>query len=608
MKKLLSVLATIGVVSSSATSAVACGTKPENKPENKPEEPKKDITQIVQDFEQDVIKIWTEHYEKQVVSNLIGVESMEVQNEFLNKFNIQKFSKPEWKDKLTSQNKQQLTNDVEKLFKVKLLEEKLNDFKKINKYKIILDEVESVFEHVELVFNDNFQINSGEIVSGTYIGNVIVDYKIVTQYKGVSDIEKFKQSGTLKYTSTESESFKKVGDEMNKNIAKDMFISEETQKYVNLKWSDIKGYKDDSDAYATSNSQLKKYYNEKNDFHEALLETINNKYFKKQFPTMKIKYDKKSIYKTEDFAQSNKNYLIINNLYKSDDDIVTFDLSKLEEKNKVDKIFLADENELNNFLLNDQFTALKWSKVRNSYKNIQDSFLDSFLTKSEISEYQKTNSYKLAIAIGNVEFVGPSIKIGTGEESYAHQLPDFKLAISYSMNGINDENYKTLADFSLKLFNVYKNIYDPIKKRPDYFYFNMNFNPNYIQKRVWTIVNKKDEFSLTGTKINQRLVDFSQFYFKNKKSNLNLININENTFKEKDIYFSINFYNENIINPKISINNTGLNWSFIRLTDTVNIKVFDNLNSMTLNLFGILKLKVKFDKNYSANDDFFWLF
>ncbi|WP_339020383.1 hypothetical protein [Spiroplasma endosymbiont of Atherix ibis] len=204
----------------------------------------------------------------------------------MNKYNIQKFTKQENKDKLTIQNKQQLTNDVEKLFKVKLLEEKLNDLKKVNKYKIILDEVDSVFEHVELVFNDNFKINSGEIVSGSYIGNVIVDYKVVTHYKGLNDVEKFKQLGTLKYTSTESKSFKKVGDAMHKNIAKDMFTSQETQKYVNLNWSDIKQGKDNSEAYVNSNAQLKKYYNENNEFHNSLLKIINDKYFKQQFPSM----------------------------------------------------------------------------------------------------------------------------------------------------------------------------------------------------------------------------------------------------------------------------------------------------------------------------------
>ncbi|WP_339020385.1 hypothetical protein [Spiroplasma endosymbiont of Atherix ibis] len=68
-------MATVGVVVSSTVSVVGCGTKKEDK--KIPEEPKKDITQIVQDFEQDVTKIWTEHYEKEVDGYLIVLESME---------------------------------------------------------------------------------------------------------------------------------------------------------------------------------------------------------------------------------------------------------------------------------------------------------------------------------------------------------------------------------------------------------------------------------------------------------------------------------------------------------------------------------------------------
>ncbi|WP_339020275.1 lipoprotein [Spiroplasma endosymbiont of Atherix ibis] len=198
MKKLLSLLAIVGFVASSAVSVVACVAKSDNKPE----ESKKNITQVVRNFEQDVAKIWSEHYEKEVASNLITVEDVKNDYKFLNKENIQKFSKSE--NKLTVEHKKQLTSDAERLFQNKLLKHKLNELKKVNEYKIILDEVDSVFEHIELLFNDIFEINLGEVVEGSYIGNVVVDYNIVTNYKGLNDVEKFKQFGALKYTSTES--------------------------------------------------------------------------------------------------------------------------------------------------------------------------------------------------------------------------------------------------------------------------------------------------------------------------------------------------------------------------------------------------------------------
>ncbi|WP_339020200.1 hypothetical protein [Spiroplasma endosymbiont of Atherix ibis] len=142
----------------------------------------------------------------------------------------------------------------------------------------------------------------------------------------------------------------------------------------------------------------------------------------------------------------------------NDEDILT-----LKQDWKFKKLLLSDKEELKSFLINDQFNFLKWSQIRNNYKVIQNHFLDTFLSNREITEYQKTNSYKFAIAMGYADFVGPSIKIGTGELTYNHQMTDFKFAISYSMNGITDENYKTLVDFSFNLFEVYKKLYLPVE-------------------------------------------------------------------------------------------------------------------------------------------------
>ncbi|AUB31748.1 lipoprotein [Spiroplasma floricola] len=607
MKKLLSVLATIGVVSSSSVSVIACGTK-ETKNNN---QSKKDITQIVQDFQKDVEKIWTKHYEKEVLGNLIGVESMEEDNEFLNKYNIQKFSKPENKDKLTIENKKQLTNDIEKLFNAKLLREKIDALKKVTKYKIILDEVSSVFEHVELVFNNNFQINSGEIAPGSYIGNVIVDYKVVTQYMGMNNIEKFKKSGTLKYTSTDSKSFKEVGDVMYKNIAKDMFISQETQKYVNLKWSDIKNNSSDSKAYVNSNSQLKKYYNENESFHNSLLKTINDKYFKAQFPSIDISYNKKSIYKTNNFAKENKNYLIVNNFYESDEDIKSFDLSNTKEYEMTRKMLLNNNEELNKFFLDTQFNRANWSKIRSNYKIAQNSFLTSFLNQSEIYEYQKTKNYDLGVAMGYVEFIGPSIKIGKDESFYNHELPDFKLAISYSINGINDEHNQSLSEFCLELFNVYKELYMP-KEEESHSQRKWLFDLWFYKYEIWKPTNNTQIRSVRD--VNNTLLNFNNSYYKNKEKHLNKFNLSSNSFKEENIYFSFNMtkeFDQEIQKPIKFVfqENEVLNDGFVFVdslySSSKSLKTYDY---MILNLFGVVKVKIKFDRNYNIGGSQFVIF
>ncbi|AUB31636.1 lipoprotein [Spiroplasma floricola] len=603
MKKLLSVLAGIGIASSSATSVVACGTKKEDKSSTKPEQPKKDITQIVQNFEQDVTKIWNEHYEKEVAVNLIGVESMEEDNEFLNKHNIQKFSKPENKNKLTVENKKQLNNDVEKLFKVKLLEEKLNELKKVNKYKIILDEVTSVFEHVELIFdNDNFKINSGELSPGVYIGNVIVDYKVVTNYKGLADIEKFKQSGRLKYTSTDSKSFKTIGDEMYKNIAKDIFASTETQKYVNLKWSEIKESSKEIDAYLDSNAKLKKSYNENNEFHNAMLKTIKTNYFKGDFSSLDINYEKKSIYKTDDFVKQNKDYLIISNFMGS------LDLKNVEDQKDISKILQGDKKTTELFLYR-YFSNKNMSNIRENYRKKQDEFLNKFLTKVEVDNYKKTNSYKFAIAMGYADFIGPVIKIGKGESTYSHELPDFKLAISYSMNGNDEQQFpQTFVEFGIKAFEIYKQVYKPdsesikeLKDKYDYdFLFDLKFDNDIFIKDQYNFVQPK-----TNSEINNSLKKFDNVYYTRIKEQLSSIGEYEKILNNKDILFEMKTTNEILSKSQSNyirfeskqsqkIGYFQMNNYQINKGD----KIFKEFEYIQINLFGVIKIKIYFDKDY----------
>ncbi|WP_339021739.1 hypothetical protein [Spiroplasma endosymbiont of Atherix ibis] len=518
--------------------------------------------------------------------------------EFLVKSNIQYYSIPENKDKLTIEEKKQFTNDVEKLFKVKLLTEKLNKLKKLNKYKVILDEVDSLFEHVELLFNDNFEINSGEVVEGTYIGNVVVDYNIVTNYKGLNDVEKFKQFGALKYTSTESKAFKDFGDVMYKNIAKDMFISLEAKEYVNFKWS-----KEDYEAFVNSNAQLKKYYDGNKGFQKALLKTINDKYFKPQFSNLEIAYSKTSIYKSDNFLEKNKEYLIMNNLGEQN----VLKLKEIDSKEIISKIFLGDEKVISRNLKNDVFNLLTLEKNKKKYRVAQDNFLNGFLSQTEVGEYQKTKYYDLGVAMGYADFVAPVIGIGVaGGSSYQHKLPDFKLAISYSMNGKDNlVTNKAFIDLSLKLFGIYKTLFNPStyedidKKFKLKFYYPVN-NINEklwagynFSRENWDIINNLEpEFSL-----------FTNYYFEQSDKKLNLLDISKKIFKSSNILYSFDVKDKKLIHSNRLINwfsskDTSIKPTiFISSDKNDNKGFFKNLNYMRFDLFGIVKINIYLENN-----------
>ncbi|WP_339020267.1 hypothetical protein [Spiroplasma endosymbiont of Atherix ibis] len=328
-----------------------------------------------------------------------------------------------------------------------------------------------------------------------------MDYKVVIQYKGPVDVEKFSQSGTLKYTSTESKSFKTVGDAMYINIAKDMFTYSQAKEYVNLKWSDIKGEKQDYEAYVNSNYELKKYYNENAGFQKGLLKTIKDKYFSKYFPDLEIAYAKTSIYKTDNFLEKNKDYLFINNL----DDQNAIKLKEGQDTETISKILLADEKVITRVLKNDVFNLLTLEKNKKKYGVAHDAFLDTFLSKTELAEYKRTEYYKYAVAMGYAVVAGPVIKIGNNDFSYDHELPDFKLAISYSMNGedkivIN----KALIGLTLELFGVYKKVWETQTIEDKRFILRRSYKQN---KNIWK-----------GDKISKSMnIKEINYYFNNYK-------------------------------------------------------------------------------------------
>ncbi|WP_339020347.1 hypothetical protein [Spiroplasma endosymbiont of Atherix ibis] len=490
---------------------------------------------------------------------------------------------------MTVENKKQLTSDVEKLFQIKLLKQKLNELKKVNEYKVILDEIDSVFEHFELLFNDNFEINSGEVVEGSYIGNVVVDYNIVTNYKGLNDVEKFKQFGALKYTSTESESFKNVGDVMYKNIAKDMFISQKTQKYVNLKWSDIKGAKQDYEAYVNSNAELKKYYNDSEDFHQALLKLLKDKYFKLAFPTLDISYSKRSIYRSNDFLVENKEYLIMNNFDKEN----AIKLKEGQDTQTISKILLGDEVLIKETLKSQVFNLRALQK----YRVAQDEFLNKFLNSVEFEKYNVTDSYyDLAVAMGYADFVAPVIGVGVaGGSSYQYKLPDFKLAISYSMNGENDEISESFIDLSLKLFGVYKELWNPYEINESSFLFKVWYKN---KGKIWVYKDKINNF-MTGKEINLDLNNYQQFYFVELEKAFSLLDMTRNVFKSLNVLYSINMKNYDLRLSTINFNSSNeYKWTFFakRKVAKDELIFYEEINYLQFDLFGIVEMDIYFDE------------
>ncbi|AUB31619.1 lipoprotein [Spiroplasma floricola] len=475
MKKLLSLLGTVTLIATSTSTVIACGKKTETKDSSKDKEPGNDnLAQVIQDFQNDVTKIYDNHINTEVFSQLIGLAETEKNHLFIKKDNIKTYSKKE--NEIKAENKKQIENDINVILKTKLLEEKLNELKKVNKYKIILDEVDSIFKGVEVIYNDNFKIDSGALSQGVFIGKFIVEFKININYKGKNDIEKFEIKDTLKYTSTDSEAFKLAGEQMQEKIAKEFFLSEETKNFSNFKWNEIKNDKQDWEAFGDYSENIKKYVNSNNTYSQNLISFIKKNYFK-NFENLNMNFSKQSIYKEGTFennfltAFENKNMKSFNNFSNSKEKsqkmfelIFRKDTNSQESKQILNDIYLTSSNK--------QEWSKEWNQLKDNY------FKEMKFSENEINNIKKFDSYKSSIANFKLKITGLSIKLGDDQNSYIHELPDFNLISSYSYNSQTEINWDMLKELILK--NIVKNIQDFYGIDTDFKYPDFQSKDNYL--------------------------------------------------------------------------------------------------------------------------------
>ncbi|WP_339020171.1 lipoprotein [Spiroplasma endosymbiont of Atherix ibis] len=588
MKKLLSLLGTVTLIATSTTTVIACGTKSENKPE----EPKEDLNEIIKDFQEEATNIYIEHMKNEVNQNLIGIQENEKKYLFIKKDNIKLFSNKA--KELTLKDKKDIDHDENIILSSKILAEKLNELKKINKYKIILDDIDSLFDGVEIIYNDNFEIKSGELSEGVYIGNFINEYKINIKYKGKYSFEKFELKDILKYTSTDSEAFKKDGEEIQEKIAKNFFLSNEVKDFSNFNWSEIKDSKQDWESFGDYSENIKKYVNSNNNYSQSLINFIKKNYFKK-FQNLNINFNKKSIYKEGTF----KNNFLTAFENKNPKDFNNFSNSKEESKKMFELIFRKDINSqeskqiLNNIYLtssNKQEWLKEWDQLKDNY------FKEMKFNNEEINAIKKLDSYKSSIANFKLKITGLSIKFGDNENAYIHELPDFNLISSYSYNSKQtDINWDLLNELILK--NIVKNIQDfygidTSFKYPD-FYSNDNYLFNLKNKELVNIfknetTSNNDKYSISVLNMILSGNSTGSWYLERSKSLKDLMDklnfshfINKEYYEKREYYFNLN--------SLVTIYNTKTTGTSSALYEKNNDIINFNRNSISLKKNDLLK-------------------
>ncbi|WP_339021727.1 hypothetical protein [Spiroplasma endosymbiont of Atherix ibis] len=544
MKNLLSVLATLGFVASTTTSLVACVTKPNSKPI----EPTKDITQIVKEFQKDVEKIYSEHIKNEVLQNLIGLEENEKNYLFIKKDNILKFSNKE--ANITQKNKNEINNDESKILKFDLLKQKLNELKKVNEYKIILDEVESVYDGFQTIFDNNFKIRSGVINTHAYIGNFINDYKITVNYKGINDIEKYEIKDTFKYTSTESKTFKVSLDNLIKNIEKDILLSDEMKEFSNIEWKQVKkeqeqiymGYSD----LITRHEYGDKFYNQsKNKL--KIVNFIKNNYFK-DFLNLNMDFSK-----NKSLEVSTKRKVTLAKIFELKDATKFTTFNNISSSEKIfNTIFrISSENEeskrtLKNLYFNDK-NIDQWNK---EFLLFKDNYLKTRkFTKYQLEKINQSSAYIEADAIFEVNVKNLSIIIGSGENEYKHELPSFNFLFTYIVTSNLQKKYDLINDYTLKeLISNFHKVYGIDKK---YKYPDFNSDDNYLMnignKEIIESIKKNKFKSSDSGAVSHMFHRFVNDQIENTKA--------KKIFEQSKLWNTIDKINDNFYIFDNSINN-----------------------------------------------------
>ncbi|WP_342259057.1 lipoprotein [Spiroplasma endosymbiont of Dioctria linearis] len=452
MKKLLSLLAAFSLVTTSSVTVVSCGDKTVVLPIIE------DNSQLIKELKTETNEIFKKHLKNNVYKNLISLPEMEVNNKFLTKNKINQYQ-GKTVGEIDSYDLQKLEIDMKKVLDINELTKSLNQLKNVNKYKILLNDVDSLIKNV--IFDwESLVIKSYE-KEKIYLGNVIVDYKIEVQYKGVKDIETFNISDNFKYTSTNNEALKKGSDDFYKGIAKDYFSSEDAldKKHTNLKWNKIKDSKDESDGYGTYETEFKKYYQEAaktNGFETSMTNFIKNNYFSEISSTLPLSFEGDLIYKSSDMNKYSLFKSINTGKSYNDSNSIKLDYKTAEGRIMLNTVFRNDPNksETQQALVNSYFTNDNYKVWEEQYKLAKENFLKELSIDKESSIVQ-TNEFKSSLALGYVNLTGLSINLADG--GYIHELPDFRIAVNYLIDVEQSKSkiLDNLAKFSVNSLKVW---------------------------------------------------------------------------------------------------------------------------------------------------------
>ncbi|WP_342275158.1 lipoprotein [Spiroplasma endosymbiont of Cantharis lateralis] len=544
MKKLLSLLGSIGLLSTSITTVVSCGdTTP---PPVVPNE----ILALIEEFKNDLEKIIDEYWIS-INNKFFDVSSnTSTTYSFIKESKIKELVDNNQQgaligDKLSDIDKRLLTADIEKIvqdsnFKAFLL--KNIDSKK---YSIILEGVD-IYNGFEIDWNTleiNYTNNSLESSQreGEFLSYVKVNLLFNFQYlDSENQLTSYKSSKNFVFTLTSNETLITSIQELENNIKSDYFL--ENQQYS---WLDAKSFGYSQDQYEKiflpKTKDFKNIY-ESDSFQDNIVDFIKKNYFK-NIPSVPLSFEGSIIFDkfikkdftyansttTYDWKEKNNGEQIYNSIFSE---------FKTNDQTLIYGSTIAD---VNTYLYN--YLSSNYIEFQKKYLEKFDNFIselqkDSPSTKLEIDSKVKDNS----ISFGEVKLMGLSIKIS---ESYIHPINDLSIFSSIAVSNDETKEQREVAPVSLMFGAMYYNMIAGIKEYQNIFDIKPRGNEDFPIASFsgsGTSVSGDSDNIWNGIKVS------GNQYAKDLNESLSLIN--KNLIKHRDILLENS--NQNIFSWRIN--------------------------------------------------------
>lgn len=529
MKKLLNLLGSVGLLVTPTITIVSCNSK--NKTESAPKEETdntKFFSEAIKDFKNEVIDIVTTNV-LEANKSLIEIENKSQQNSFLNKANIERYSGKE-KDLVKKEDKESLYKDVFTKMYVSKIKEEINNLKNLNKYTLILGNLNEVFEDLEIkwpslsiTYNENFEDSTNLKQVGNedkpFASNVYLEFEIKTTYiDQANNKADFSVKKDFIYSLTNS----KVIELLGKTVLNDMEYGYLMNgKEQSKAWLDSSSLKmEDKDKNLLDNNSVVENYFNNNLFNKDLTDSVKKVLEDNNHDSPWVKNAKLSFSENKGFSkiewksklnsnrmQKPKLYYISNTLYGDAERLFNYVFNRKEEIEKENKVLGGVSQEVDVQIYNHLSSV--WTDMVENYRNEIDLFKEKAKEKLDSNNYEKFKAFDLSSTsnFGFVYLKGLELKIG----SYSQKLPEFRLLTAYSVdkqnknwNGSKINDFKESKAFesayhnTIKGVNSFRQTFGIVDKSSAGGFTSITGQTPGIAKNLWSTFNSSEAWLKYG--------------------------------------------------------------------------------------------------------------